>query len=212
MRKIRAIAIAACRGAVAAGRARNSRKAQDFPDPAGPYRGRVSARRPDRFRRPPCCRQDDDAAGPARLYRQQAGRQRHARRRRRRQVRSRRLLAVPHHRGRGDGVAAHPWRKCRSTRSAISRRSRWSPGDRGAGGVAELGVKNVKDLVALAKQKPGAITFASTGVGSPPHLAQLLLDAAAGVKFLHVPYRGAAPALTDLLGGQVRWSRSTFRW
>ncbi len=68
----------------------------------------------------------------------------------------------------------------------------------------KLGVKNVKELVALAKQKPDAITFASTGVGSPPHLAQLLLDAAAGVKFLHVPYRGAAPALTDLLGGQVQ--------
>jgi tripartite-type tricarboxylate transporter receptor subunit TctC len=68
----------------------------------------------------------------------------------------------------------------------------------------KLGVKNAKELVALAKQKPGAITFASTGVGSPPHLAQLLLDAAAGVKFLHVPYRGAAPALTDLLGGQVQ--------
>ena len=68
----------------------------------------------------------------------------------------------------------------------------------------KLGVKNVKDLVELAKKKPGGVTFASTGVGSPPHLAQLLLDAAAGVKFLHVPYRGAAPALTDLLGGQVQ--------
>jgi tripartite-type tricarboxylate transporter receptor subunit TctC len=68
----------------------------------------------------------------------------------------------------------------------------------------QLGVKNVKELVALAKKKPGGVTFASTGVGSPPHLAQLLLDAAAGVKFLHVPYRGAAPALTDLLGGQVQ--------
>ncbi len=68
----------------------------------------------------------------------------------------------------------------------------------------QLGVKNVKELVALAKKKPGGLTFASTGVGSPPHLAQLLLDAAAGVKFLHVPYRGAAPALTDLLGGQVQ--------
>jgi tripartite-type tricarboxylate transporter receptor subunit TctC len=64
----------------------------------------------------------------------------------------------------------------------------------------QLGVKNVKELVELAKKKPGGITFASTGVGSPPHLAQLLLDASAGVKFLHVPYRGAAPALTDLLG------------
>ena len=56
----------------------------------------------------------------------------------------------------------------------------------------------------MAKEKPGAITFASTGIGSPPHLAQELLDASAGVQFLHVPYRGAAPALTDLLGGQVQ--------
>jgi tripartite-type tricarboxylate transporter receptor subunit TctC len=67
----------------------------------------------------------------------------------------------------------------------------------------KLGIKSVKDLVALAKQKPDTIPFASTGIGSPPHLAQLMLDTSAGVTFLHVPYRGAAPALTDLLGGQV---------
>ena len=66
-----------------------------------------------------------------------------------------------------------------------------------------LGIKSVKDLVAMAKAKPGTISFASTGIGSPPHLAQEMLDASAGVQFLHVPYRGAAPALTDLLGGQV---------
>jgi tripartite-type tricarboxylate transporter receptor subunit TctC len=68
----------------------------------------------------------------------------------------------------------------------------------------KLGIKTVKELVALAKEKPGAVAFASTGIGSPPHLAQELLDVSAGVKFLHVPYRGAAPALTDLLGGQVQ--------
>jgi tripartite-type tricarboxylate transporter receptor subunit TctC len=68
----------------------------------------------------------------------------------------------------------------------------------------KLGIKSAKDLVALAKEKPGAVTFASTGIGSPPHLAQLMLDTSAGVTFLHVPYRGAAPALTDLLGGQVQ--------
>jgi len=68
----------------------------------------------------------------------------------------------------------------------------------------KLGIKTVKELVALAKEKPGAVTFASTGIGSPPHLAQELLDVSANVKFLHVPYRGAAPALTDLLGGQVQ--------
>src|SRR5580658_2577522 len=67
----------------------------------------------------------------------------------------------------------------------------------------KLGVKTVKELVALAKAKPGTIPFASTGIGSPPHLAQEMLDASAGLQFLHVPYRGAAPALADLLGGQV---------
>ncbi len=67
----------------------------------------------------------------------------------------------------------------------------------------KLGITSIKELVAAAKAKPGAIPFASTGIGSPPHLAQELLDASAGVQFLHVPYRGAAPALTDLLAGQV---------
>ena len=65
------------------------------------------------------------------------------------------------------------------------------------------GIKTAKELVARAKEKPGTVSFASTGIGSPPHLAQELLAASADVKFLHVPYRGAAPALTDLLGGQV---------
>lgn len=63
---------------------------------------------------------------------------------------------------------------------------------------------SIKDLVAMAKAKPGEIPFASTGVGSTTHLALELLQTAAGVKFVHVPYRGAAPALTDLLGGQVQ--------
>ncbi|HEY4920719.1 MAG TPA: tripartite tricarboxylate transporter substrate binding protein [Xanthobacteraceae bacterium] len=67
----------------------------------------------------------------------------------------------------------------------------------------ELGLKSARDLAAMAKAKPGTLAFASTGVGSPPHLALELLQAAAGVKFVHVPYRGAAPAITDLLGGQV---------
>jgi tripartite-type tricarboxylate transporter receptor subunit TctC len=65
-------------------------------------------------------------------------------------------------------------------------------------------VDSAKALAALAKEKPGAIPFASTGSGSMPHLALELYQSAAGVKFLHVPYRGAAPALTDLLGGQVQ--------
>jgi tripartite-type tricarboxylate transporter receptor subunit TctC len=67
----------------------------------------------------------------------------------------------------------------------------------------ELGVNSAKDLVVMAKAKPATIPFASTGVGSPPHLALELLQSAADAKFVHVPYRGAAPAITDLLGGQV---------
>src|SRR5262249_54421380 len=67
----------------------------------------------------------------------------------------------------------------------------------------DTAVDSAGALAALAKDKPGAIPFASTGSGSMTHLALELFQSAAGVKFLHVPYRGAAPALTDLLGGQV---------
>jgi tripartite-type tricarboxylate transporter receptor subunit TctC len=66
----------------------------------------------------------------------------------------------------------------------------------------DMPVASAKELAGLAAQKPGAI--ASTGSGSMPHLALELYQASAGVKFLHVPYRGAAPALSDLLGGQVQ--------
>jgi tripartite-type tricarboxylate transporter receptor subunit TctC len=60
-----------------------------------------------------------------------------------------------------------------------------------------------KEFVALAKKKDGGPVFASTGVGSTTHLATELFATSAGFKFVHVPYRGAAPAITDLLGGQV---------
>jgi tripartite-type tricarboxylate transporter receptor subunit TctC len=68
----------------------------------------------------------------------------------------------------------------------------------------DMPVASAKDLAELAKAKPETLSIASTGVGSMPHLALELFQASAGVKFLHVPYRGAAPALTDLLGGQVQ--------
>jgi tripartite-type tricarboxylate transporter receptor subunit TctC len=68
----------------------------------------------------------------------------------------------------------------------------------------DMAANSAKELAAIAKAKPGAIPFASTGVGSMPHLALELYQAAADIKFVHVPYRGAAPALTDLLGGQVQ--------
>ena len=68
----------------------------------------------------------------------------------------------------------------------------------------DMPVASAKELAALAARNPGAIAIASTGSGSMPHLALELYQASAGVKFLHVPYRGAAAALTDLLGGQVQ--------
>src|SRR5262245_1452612 len=62
-----------------------------------------------------------------------------------------------------------------------------------------LPMNSVKDLVEAAKQKPGAITYGSVGVGSAPHLAGVMLESVAGIQWQHVPYRGGAPALNDLL-------------
>jgi tripartite-type tricarboxylate transporter receptor subunit TctC len=63
--------------------------------------------------------------------------------------------------------------------------------------------KSVKELIALAKAKPGALTYGSGGVGSTPHLAGELFKALAGFDAVHVPYKGGAPALNDLVGGQL---------
>jgi tripartite-type tricarboxylate transporter receptor subunit TctC len=62
---------------------------------------------------------------------------------------------------------------------------------------------NVRELLALAKAKPGQVTYASYGTGSSAHLTAELFKLMAGVDLLHVPYKGAAPAVNDLLGGQV---------
>jgi tripartite-type tricarboxylate transporter receptor subunit TctC len=66
-----------------------------------------------------------------------------------------------------------------------------------------LPVKTVKDLVALAKSKPGQLNYASGGVGSAIHLAMELFASRANIDVVHIPYKGAGPALTDVLGGQV---------
>jgi tripartite-type tricarboxylate transporter receptor subunit TctC len=63
---------------------------------------------------------------------------------------------------------------------------------------------DLKDLVALAKAQPGKLNFASSGPGSMPHLAGELLKLTAGINIVHVPYRGAAPAVNDLLAQQVQ--------
>jgi tripartite-type tricarboxylate transporter receptor subunit TctC len=67
-----------------------------------------------------------------------------------------------------------------------------------------LPVKTVAELIALAKQKPGALNFASVGIGSTPHLAGELFNSMAQVNIVHVPYKGSAQAISDVIGGQVQ--------
>lgn len=69
---------------------------------------------------------------------------------------------------------------------------------------ARLPVNSVQELVAYAKANPGKMSYASAGVGTPHHLTAELFKAQAGIDVLHVPYRGAAPAVTDLVAGQVQ--------
>src|SRR3954462_8736157 len=70
--------------------------------------------------------------------------------------------------------------------------------------ASNVPAKNMSELVALAKAQPGKLNFASTGPGSLPHLAGELLKLTAKIDTVHVPYRGAAPAINDLLGQQVQ--------
>jgi len=66
-----------------------------------------------------------------------------------------------------------------------------------------LPVKTVRDLITLAKSRPGSINYASSGSGGAPHLAAELFNSLAGIKMIHVPYKGSSPSFTDVLGGQV---------
>ena len=66
-----------------------------------------------------------------------------------------------------------------------------------------LGVASVQDLVALAKSKPGELTYASVGIGTVPHLSTELFAVRTHIKLVHVPYQGTPPAVTDLLAGRV---------
>ncbi len=67
-----------------------------------------------------------------------------------------------------------------------------------------LPVTSVRELIALAKARPGELSYSSSGVGGTPHLAGELFNSMAGVKMVHVPYKGSAPAMADLLGGHVQ--------
>jgi len=66
-----------------------------------------------------------------------------------------------------------------------------------------LPARSIRELIALAKKEPGKINYASAGVGSGIHLGTVLFETMADVKLAHIPYRGSAPALTDLIGGHV---------
>lgn len=72
-----------------------------------------------------------------------------------------------------------------------------------------LPAKNVKELIALAKARPGQLTYGSAGVGSSGHLAGALFDSLTGTMTIHVPYKGMAIAVTDLIGGQVSMTFGT---
>jgi tripartite-type tricarboxylate transporter receptor subunit TctC len=67
----------------------------------------------------------------------------------------------------------------------------------------QLGVKNVKELIALAKQSKSNLSYASAGNGTPQHLAGELFNTQLDVDIAHIPYKGAGPALNDVVGGQV---------
>lgn len=69
--------------------------------------------------------------------------------------------------------------------------------------------KTVPDIVALCKAKPGQISFGSAGSGSAQHLALELFKQRAGVEAIHVPYKGSAPVITDLIGGQIQYAFET---
>ena len=67
-----------------------------------------------------------------------------------------------------------------------------------------VAANSVKDLIALAKSQPGKMNYASSSVGSPNHIATELFSSMVGITMTHVPYKGAAPSIADLLGGQVQ--------
>ena len=96
-------------------------------------------------------------------------------------------------------------------KGALRRREGFRAGHAGDDGAGDAGRRqqrcppsNMDELIALAKAQPGKLNFASAGVGGLPHLAGELFKLTAKIDIVHVPYRGAAPAINDLLGQQVQ--------
>ena len=74
-----------------------------------------------------------------------------------------------------------------------------------------LPAKSVKEFIALAKARPGELNYFSSGIGTGTHLAAAIFDQMAGIKTMHVPYKGAGQAITDLLSGQMQFAFSTLQ-
>ena len=70
----------------------------------------------------------------------------------------------------------------------------------------EVPARSVAELIGLARANPGSLSYGSSGIGTPPHLAGELFKRMAGIDVVHVPYKGAAPALADLLGGRIAYT------
>ncbi len=70
----------------------------------------------------------------------------------------------------------------------------------------EVPARSVAELIQLARASPGKLSYGSSGIGTPPHLAGELFKSMAGIDVVHVPYKGAAPALTDLLAGRIAYT------
>lgn len=73
----------------------------------------------------------------------------------------------------------------------------------------KLPVKNIQEFIDYAKKNPGKLSYASSGNGNITHLGAFLFNQATGIDAVHVPYRGSAPAMTDLVGGQVQYDTNT---
>ena len=177
----------------------------ELSDPSDPLDHRLSAGRADRHPGAHHGRLARDAARPAGDRREQAGRgeqhrdrggdQRGAGRLRRSARSPRRTRSTP------------PSTSARSSSTISSSSIPVSGMSQGPSVLVvnpSIPASNIAELIAYAKANPGKINFGSPGVGSTGHLAAELFKAMAGVDLVHVPYRGAAPAMTDLMAGHVQ--------
>ena len=178
--------------------------AQTYPSRPVRIDRRLCRRRRGRHPRAPDRSMAVGAARPAIRHREPAGR-RHQYRHRGGRARARGRLHAASGRSRRTRSTRRSTTSSISISSATSRRSRASSATPLVMVVnPSVPAKTVPEFIAYAKANPGKINMASGGIGTRHHVAGELFKMMAGVDMVHVPYRGAAPALTDLLGGQVQ--------